>query len=289
MTTQLPSAGWYPDPTGKPGQTYWDGQQWRTDSTSTAPPAGQPAVPPTLTTPQPRRRTALIAALAVTIAVVVAVAGILGYNLWRKSTSTGPTAPPVAQAALEGLLLSPDQINTAMGATGMTVAGTSAATNDASAHVPDKACLPMQGPAEATVYEDSGWSAARGQTLGEPGDKWTHLVYEYVVLFPSAHDADALFSASAQRWPDCSNRQYTFTLAGQPDEVWTVGPVSNTNGTLSDTQTTQAGNGFTCQRALTVTNNVAIDVAACSRNQPDFRSDSAVNIAQQIVAKVPTT
>ena len=28
MTTQLPSAGWYPDPTGKPGQKYWDGQAW---------------------------------------------------------------------------------------------------------------------------------------------------------------------------------------------------------------------------------------------------------------------
>jgi hypothetical protein len=96
---------------------------------------------------------------------------------------------------------------------------------------------------------------------------------------PAGRPAD--FDDTAAATPD--------TLAGQPDQVWTVGPVSNTNGTLSDTQTTQAGNGFTCQRALTVTNNVAIDVAACSRNQPDFQSDSAVNIAQQIAAKVPTT
>jgi Protein of unknown function (DUF2510) len=28
MTTELPPAGWYPDPTGKPGQKYWDGQAW---------------------------------------------------------------------------------------------------------------------------------------------------------------------------------------------------------------------------------------------------------------------
>jgi TM2 domain-containing membrane protein YozV len=26
-----PQAGWYPDPQGGPGQTYWDGQQWRAD------------------------------------------------------------------------------------------------------------------------------------------------------------------------------------------------------------------------------------------------------------------
>jgi len=29
MTTELPPAGWYPDPDGKPGQTYWDGEGWR--------------------------------------------------------------------------------------------------------------------------------------------------------------------------------------------------------------------------------------------------------------------
>jgi hypothetical protein len=64
--------------------------------------------------------------------------------------------------------------------------------------------------------------------------------------------------------------------------VWTVGPVSNTNGTLSATET-RAANGFTCERALTVANNVAIDVDACTTNGPD----AAVTIAQQIAAKVP--
>ena len=29
MTTDSPQAGWYPDPQGKPGQTYWDGESWR--------------------------------------------------------------------------------------------------------------------------------------------------------------------------------------------------------------------------------------------------------------------
>jgi TM2 domain-containing membrane protein YozV len=37
MTTPAnPPAGWYPDPHGGPGQTYWDGQQWRTDTTTQA-------------------------------------------------------------------------------------------------------------------------------------------------------------------------------------------------------------------------------------------------------------
>ncbi len=29
MTAQSPAAGWYPDPSGQPGQKYWDGQQWQ--------------------------------------------------------------------------------------------------------------------------------------------------------------------------------------------------------------------------------------------------------------------
>jgi TM2 domain-containing membrane protein YozV len=35
MTTQPTPAGWYPDPTGKSGQMYWDGQQWHQAQTST--------------------------------------------------------------------------------------------------------------------------------------------------------------------------------------------------------------------------------------------------------------
>lgn len=31
MTSQLPPPGWYPDPSGRPGLMYWDGQQWHTN------------------------------------------------------------------------------------------------------------------------------------------------------------------------------------------------------------------------------------------------------------------
>ena len=38
MTTQ-PPPGWYPDPSGKPGQMYWDGQNWQPPTAATARPA----------------------------------------------------------------------------------------------------------------------------------------------------------------------------------------------------------------------------------------------------------
>jgi hypothetical protein len=70
--------------------------------------------------------------------------------------------------------------------------------------------------------------------------------------------------------------------------VHTVGPVSNTNGTLSATITGVLGrNGASgvCERALTVANNVAIDIDSCGASP----SGAAVNVADQIAAKVPTT
>ena len=43
MTTQLPPPGWYPDPSGKPGLTYWDGQQWHTNVPAATTPAAYAA------------------------------------------------------------------------------------------------------------------------------------------------------------------------------------------------------------------------------------------------------
>lgn len=31
-SSQQPAPGWYPDPSGGPGQKYWDGQQWQSNT-----------------------------------------------------------------------------------------------------------------------------------------------------------------------------------------------------------------------------------------------------------------
>ena len=193
--------------------------------------------------------------------------------------------------ALEGLLLSPDQINAAMATTGMTAGPTFASLGDDSSTLSDKACLPLYAPAQASAYANSGWTATRGQQDADrqSATQITSFVVQNVVLFPSAHDAGALFNSSAQSWPACSNRQFTLTLAGKPNQVYSVGPVSNTGVTLSATSTQDAANGVTCLRALTVANNVAIDVAACSFSKFDSANNPAVNIAHEIAAKVSAT
>ncbi len=42
MTTdELRAAGWYPDPSGEPGEKYWDGQTWQADGPPTIPPVSK--------------------------------------------------------------------------------------------------------------------------------------------------------------------------------------------------------------------------------------------------------
>jgi PknH-like extracellular domain len=196
------------------------------------------------------------------------------------STTTSTFVPPVPEGALDGLLLSPDQVNAAMGATGMAVTKTHTSMSDDSATMEPKECLAIDGSAQAQVYVGSGFTAERDQTLQE-GDNFTHYVEQAVVYFPSARQAGDFFAASARQWPAC--RQYTHIQSGS---LWAAGPIANANGTLSTTATQQNAKapGWACGRALAVRNNVVIDVNTCSANP----ADSAVNIANQIAAKVPT-
>jgi serine/threonine kinase PknH len=227
------------------------------------PPAGAPTSPRKPWWP-PRGRSGVIAAIIV--AVVVLVSGVIIFLLQQPSRPPAPSAAPSTQAApapppprpppkpveaaaLDGLLLSPDQIDAAMGATGMIVAKNepSIIHNDTDT-VPDQACLLMYGPVETGVYPNEKYIPVRGQYLHDPertlvqgNASWPgstiHGLEQNVVLFPSAQDADAFFTGSAPQWAACSNRQFHVTVPGETDQVWAVGPISNTNGTLSATMT----------------------------------------------------
>jgi hypothetical protein len=197
-------------------------------------------------------------------------------------TTTTKAPPPVAEDALKGFLLSPEQINSVMGTTDMKVTNSRDAMPDDSATMTPKECLAIDGSAQAQVYAKSGFIAERDQTLNrQEGDNLTHFAEQAVVLFPSAKQASAFFSASAQQWQACHD--YTHI---QSRTHWTVGAISNANGVLSTISTLQnpPSTGWkACGRALTVKNDVIIDVNTCSVDP----KNSAVDIANQIAAKVP--
>ena len=132
----------------------------------------------------------LTAALAVAGVCLLTVGCSNGGNQGTKtstskSTTTTTTAPPLPDTALPGLLLGPEQVNAAMGATEMAVTKTHFAMSDDSATMEPRECLAIDGSVQAQVYADSGFTAERDQTLQE-GDNFTHYVQQAVVLFPSA-------------------------------------------------------------------------------------------------------
>lgn len=221
----------------------------------------------------------------------VAVAGICIFTAGchsqptqdtKASTTTSTTRkapPPVAEGALKDFLLAPEQINAVMGATDMKVTNSRTAMSDDSATMAPRECLAIDSSAQAQVYAGSGFIAERDQTLQE-GDNFAHYAEQAVVLFPSAKQAGAFFTTSAQQWGAC--KQYTHT---QSHSEWTAGAISNANGVLSTiaTQQNAMSSGWACGRALVQRNNVIVDVNTCGADP----KNSAIDIANQIAGKVP--
>ncbi|HET6733038.1 sensor domain-containing protein [Mycobacterium sp.] len=193
--------------------------------------------------------------------------------------------PTVAASALDGLLLDPAEINSAMGATEMTVSETSKQMWDSSGEISDRACVPVYGAAEYDVYTGTGFSAVRYMSLQEPGDDPPHFAEQAVVAFPDGDDAAKFFADSEENWAGCADRRYTLRLPDYDvDTLWTVGQVSTTDGILTASMLMEDGDGWGCHRAMTVGSNVVIDVTICGYNEAD---EAAVTIARDIAGKLP--
>ena len=223
----------------------------------------------------------LTAAFAVA-GICILGAGCGGSNQASVKSTTTRTSlipRPIVERELDDLLLSPEQISPVMGAKEMAVTRKHDAMSDDSATMRPPECLAVDGAAQAQVYANSGFTAVRDRALND-GDNFTHYAEQAVVLFPTVKQARVFLISSALRWPACHG--YTHIQSGTE---WTVGPISDVNGTLSviATQQQARAGGWACGRALALKNNVIIDVNTCS---PDPKN-SAINIANLVAVKVP--
>jgi hypothetical protein len=147
---------------------------------------------------------------ALTLAGICILAAGCSSHSTQATPTTSTTATPLAEAALDGLLLTPADINTAMGAAQLSAARDTKDMQDNSASVSRPECLPIYSPGQAKAYSGSGSTAFREQDLSDPPH--THIAVQAVVLFPSAQQAAAFFTASAQSWQACSNGSFVKTL-----------------------------------------------------------------------------
>ncbi|OBJ30671.1 sensor domain-containing protein [Mycobacterium colombiense] len=231
-----------------------------------------------------RGRSAFLA-LAAVCALTAGCTTVVGGRASPADTSGPPPQTPLSAAALDGLLLDKDQINSLLSA-GMRLRYGVQEMWDWSSTFSDKSCLAMDGPAQAAVYADSGWTAMRGQRFDDNFDDpavRNDSAIQAVIAFPSARKANTFYDASVRRWFACANRKFSERPTGKPEIVWAVGEAHKVGGTLSTSEVEDSSDGWTCQRALTARNNVVIDVATCGSFLP---GGSAVDLAQQIAAKV---
>jgi hypothetical protein len=230
-----------------------------------------------------KKRTALVGSGLMLACSVLTGCSVLTDGRAVPADTDGPR--PVRASALHDVLLDTDTVNEIMGASDMTVKSARTQLFDDSPQFADRDCMAAWTPIEQTVYAHTGWTAMVAQTLLEAPGASDHFVIQAVVDFPSRGDAHNFFDHIAQKWTPCGDRTFvTSRDGGDINSSWTFDAVSNADSTLWMTQTQDNSPGWSCQRALRVSNNVAIDVLACKF----YAADEAVTIVQGIDARLPS-
>ena len=273
-----PSGGYYP------GTGNWGNQP------PVPPPPPQPTGPTGWNQPQhqpqhppqsaaKRNPWPIIAAVAVVLVVLV---GVLGIWLVLKPKPK-PPPEPIAADHLSTLLLNASEINSAMSATNMTPGDPITTMAKSSLTLSAPACQGVLYAAQEPQYVGTGYTGVSGLVSSESGDDFDHWVHQAVVSFPSADKADAFVQTSQDKWKACSGKTITVTNTSKNKTYsWTVSSVSGHPPRITAESIQEAAKGWQCERAMSVANNVVIDINACAYKL----NDQAGAIADKIAAKV---
>jgi serine/threonine kinase PknH len=188
------------------------------------------------------------------------------------SANTPPlkSGSPSVTMDLDVILLSADQINSVMGASGMQPGTIGRAPFHATFRLSNPDCSGTLTVGEDSVYAGSGYTAVSVQRLQEPGDNRQHLVGQAAVRFPSAGKAGAFVRSSAEKWRACTTQTVTQANADGTTIRWVVGNLSSTDPRIVQGHSqTDPANGWTCQHVVRAVSNVVLDSDACGYHITD--------------------
>lgn len=197
---------------------------------------------------------------------MLAVAAVLDGLGTGCSATTSPPKSGTASVTpdLDAILLSADQINTVMGASGMRPGPIGRAPLHPTFTLSNPDCSGTLTVAEDSVYAGSGYTAVREQRLQEPGDNRQHLVGQAAVRFPSADRANDFVKSSADKWRACTTQTMTQTDAGGTTVRWVVGNLSGADLRIMQGHShTDPADGWSCQHVLKAVSNIVLDSDAC--------------------------
>jgi serine/threonine-protein kinase len=213
--------------------------------------------------------------------LLVVVVSAVGIWLVVRPKPGPPPPDPIAPDHLSALLLSRSDINSVMGSSSMEPGKPIKEMDTSSVTLSSPGCQGALYTSQDPVYSGTGYTGVSGLVSSEPGDNYDHWVNQAVVAFPSADKAKAFLQTTADKWKSCAGKTVTVTNKGKTYS-WTFAQI---NGgppriTLADTQ--EGADGWECQRAMGVANNVIVDINACGYHI----SDQGGQIADKIVEKI---
>lgn len=227
-----------------------------------------------------RKRTAGLACTLVLACVVMS--GCTRTTGGRAVPADHDGPRPVAASALPDLLLDAATVSDIMSAPAMRVTDARTKMFDEGKKFADSACLVAWMPAERSVYADTDWTSTMVQSLSE--STLDHYVIQAATVFRDRDQARRFFDDTARRWIPCGERTFGARNEGYTETSWTFDVVTDVDSTVWMTQHQDDSAGWSCQRALRVSNNVAIDVLACKL----YVSDEGVTIVNGIDARLPS-
>jgi PknH-like extracellular domain len=250
---------------------------------------GQPPVwtPPPAAAPT-RRRWPWVVAAVIAVPVVLVIALVILVALFGHHHESATDQPLGPVAALE---LTAPEAATALHLPSMSqVAVPDLADMSAStASIVDDDCVALTTVAAASLYS-APYLTIEWQSLRGPADNGPATTLdEAIINTPTNAQATSLYDTAVHAFGNCAGRTINTLPANDtngPADLWSVGPVGNTDGLLT-VSLTENGTGAICQRALTLRGNTVgsyvADVRVCA---PSLPGSAATDVIAAIDNKI---
>jgi serine/threonine-protein kinase len=284
-----------------------------------------------------------LAPVAALVAVFLAIAIALAWRPWESGKSTEatissaeppaaslgssapaapPSQPPVFPAkAIDSVLLTPDEVNSILGAYGMSgnqrvgqlkLDSSIYGMADHSSLVKPPGCVGVVFGAEHEMYADTGFAAMRDQTFTQDPYAFRatgsapEKVEQTVVVFPSANQAQTLMTAAENLWRSCETSTVYESTSPEDGLGWKLGSVQRQGDLLTvpiSAYDFRIGSQL-CQLALGVRQNIIVGTRSCSDirlpnargfydpvpdtwpNDPKWANNDAERLATAMLGKV---
>jgi hypothetical protein len=143
-------------------------------------------------------------------------------------------------------------------------------------------CLAVIANAMEPVYHGSHYGELRETQFADNGNATEDTVDEAVVGFDNASDAQALVTATVQKWKHCANSPLTITSQDRRPRHWSMGAVRDVDGVaVINADEPDSSSGWHTSHAMRAVNNVVIDVRATGRRV----TDQAVQVVKAIAGR----